>query len=227
MTNASYPSVPHVVVIDPAMKIAETECFNLLVHRSPLPCTYHLPAMFGMQSLAAEDMSQARAIILLGSAASVNERVEWQTKLEGWLRPHLERKIPTMGFCYGHQMLAHMFGGKVDYVFPDQSKHVGLREVAMEATPWGKISRGKLVVSHCETVVEAPRSMRVFATSPEIGTDGLAHADLPIWSFQSHPEATIEFLASHGISTDDGAAKLAYGHGIVEDFLNFAAKSGR
>ena len=137
--------------------------------------------------------------------------------------PQLERRIPTLGLCYGHQMLARMFGGRVDYVFPDRFKYKGFREVALDATPWSAAARGKLVVSHCETVVEAPRCMRVFARSPEIATDGLAHEDLPVWSFQSHPEATPEFLAGHGITPDGDGRALDFGHALVRGFLNFVA----
>jgi GMP synthase (glutamine-hydrolysing) len=182
--------------------------------------------MYGMSSLAAEDVASVRAILVLGSASSVNERAPWQVALEDWLRPVLARRVPTLGFCYGHQMLAHMFGGKVDFVFADQRKHKGLRKVALEATPFAPAGERTLVVSHCETVVKAPQSMRVVGSSPEIAIDALAHGDLPIWSYQSHPEASLAFLASHAIP-ETGAKDLAPGHALVRGFLDFAAKSGR
>lgn len=218
---------PHLLVIDPAMRIAELECFNLIAQMSSLPCTYHLPSMFGVQSLESEDMASARGIIVLGSAASVHDRAPWQFALEAWLKPHLEAGMPTLGFCYGHQMLAHMLGGKVDYVFPDQRKHVGMRDVQVEQTPWFTAGHGRLVVSHCEMVSVAPPSTRVLAKSPEIAIDGLAHTKLPIWSFQSHPESTASFLASHDIHVSDVAAELSYGHRIVRGFLDYVAKNDR
>ena len=227
MNSSSSPSRPHIVVIDPAINIAETKCFNFLALQSPIPCTYHLPAMYGLQSLAAEDMRDAKGIIVLGSASSVNERAPWQSQLEGWLKPHLEHRIPTLGLCYGHQMLAHMFGGQVDYIFPDQRKHKGLREIKIHATPWSEATVGRLVVSHGEAVVKAPASMRVIGKSAEIETDGFAHIDLPIWSFQSHPEATLEFLSSHEIALTGGLHDLVFGHDLMQRFLRFAAKSVR
>lgn len=216
---------PHVLVIDPAMRIAEVECFNLVAQMATVPCTYHLPAMFGMQSLQAEDMGSVLGIIILGSAASVHDRSPWQHDLEGWLMPHLRSRIPTIGFCYGHQMLAHMFGGRVDYVFADRTKHSGMREIQVDHTPWHKAGSGRIVVSHCETVVQAPAAMRVLAKSPEITVDGLAHVDLPIWSLQSHPESTPAFLANHEIKVVDPARELAFGHGIVRGFLDYATRT--
>ena len=214
---------PHILVIDPAMRIAEIECFNRMALRSPLPLTYHLPAIRGMQSLAAEPMDSARGIVILGSASSVNDRLGWQHEFEAWLRPHLERGLPTLGICYGHQMLAAMFGGKVGFVSPDQHKLKGFREVTLTqaAGPWAAQARGPLCVSHKETVTEVPPEFDVFATSAEIASDGLRHKRLPIFTFQPHPEATPEFLQSHGIPPREGA--LGFGHQLVDGFLHFAA----
>jgi GMP synthase (glutamine-hydrolysing) len=214
----------HIVVIDPAMNVAEVECFNRMVLRSPLPLTYHLPAMRGVQSLRAEPMEAVRGIVILGSASSVHDRHPWQLELEAWLRPHLERGLPTLGICYGHQMLATMFGGRVDYVFPDKKKHVGFRQLTLTraAGPWAAGMQGPVCVSHRETVVEVPRDFEVFATSAEIATDGLRHTQLPIFTFQPHPEATPEFLQGRNMAPPaDGT--LTFGHGLVDTFLAFAA----
>lgn len=222
---STQPKRPRVVVIDPAMRIAEVECFNQIALDCALPCTYHLPAMWGMQSLEAEDMTQAAGIVILGSASSVNDRLPWQGALEEWLRPHLARKVPTLGICYGHQMLAYMFGGRVDYVVPERTKLKGFRTVEVEGTPCWPAGRGGVVVSHNETVVEAPREMRVVAKSAEIAVDGLAHATLPVFTFQPHPEATPEFLKNHGIPPAADAAALRFGQSLVRGFLAFAAKN--
>jgi GMP synthase (glutamine-hydrolysing) len=216
-------SVPHIVVIDPAMKTPETGCFNFLTLQSALPTTYHLPAILGMETLQAEDPALIRGFIVLGSMASVHDRAPWQLALEAWLKPMLERRIPTIGFCYGHQMLAHMYGGRIDFVFPDRKKHVGLREIRVEPTPAFGGGTGQLVVSHREMVAAPPAAMRIIATSQEIQVDGLAHRELPIFSYQSHPEATVDFLKSHAISTTDSDRSLSFGHRVCAEFLAYAA----
>ena len=215
------PGPGHVIVIDPALRKPELASLNRMALAAPLPLTYHLPAMFGMGSLHQEHMTHARAILVLGSASSVNERLDWQMTLEAWLRPHLERGMPTLGICYGHQMLAHIFGGRVDYMFPDQRKHVGMRQVTMAATPWASSTAGLVAVSHNEHVADVPSCMRVIAYSAEVAVDGLAHATLPIWSFQSHPEATPEFFADRAIAIADHA--LGFGHDLLDRFIRFAA----
>ena len=217
------PRRPHIVVIDPGVKIAEIECFNALALMAPLACTYHVPAMQGMQSLAAEDLGSAKGLIILGSASSVNDRADWQVALEAWLKPALDKGLPTLGICYGHQMLAHMYGGKVGFLHADQAKDAGFREIQLDGAggaPWAK-GKGRVVVSHCETVTDVPASMTVFATSAAVATDGLRHKTLPIFSFQSHPEATREFLNNHEITGDDGS--LAFGQGLMTRFLDYVA----
>lgn len=215
---------PHIMVIDPGLQIPEVECFNLIAMMAPLPCTYHMPAMQGMQSLHAERLDAVKGIVVLGSASSVNDRFDWQVTLEAWLKPHLDGGKPTLGICYGHQMLAHMYGGKVGYVHADQEKNIGFREIMVDdlagAGPWAK-EKGLVAVSHAETVTEIPAAMRVFASSPLVPTDGLRHRELPIFSFQSHPEATVEFLRNHAITGEPG--KLSFGHALVKKFLDFAA----
>lgn len=218
-------SQAHIVVIDPAMNTAELECFNRMARRSPLPLTYHLPAMRGLQSLRSEAMESAKGLVILGSASSVHDRLPWQPELEAWLMPHLERGLPTLGICYGHQMLATMFGGRVDYVFPDKKKHLGFRQVSLtrDAGPWSAGATGPLCVSHRETVVEVPREFEIFATSAEIGPDGLRHTRLPIFTFQPHPEATPEFLQGRGVAPPADGTVFGFGNRLVDAFLDFAA----
>jgi len=216
---------PQILVIDPAMRIAETECYNHIVLTSPLKATYHLPAMYGLQSLQAVDMSSVRGIVILGSASSVHERLPWQQAFEDWLRPHLEKKIPTLGICYGHQMLGYMFGGEVDFVFSDQRKYSCFREVEINGVPWFADSKGSIAASHNEAITKIPPVFKVIAKSIECKIEGMAHRDLPVWSFQTHPEATKEFLTNHNIAYNENEKtvekQLFFGHSLVESFLKY------
>ncbi len=222
--------IPHVVVIDPGVKVPELDTFNhmsLIAHReSGLPLTYHQPAMFGMASVLAESPKAIRGVVVLGSASSVNERLPWQILLEGWLKPLADKALPTLGICYGHQMLAHMYSGKVDFLAPRRTL-VGFREIEMlsdaSGPKWGT-TRGEVAVSHQECVSEMPRVMRPIARSAELGAEGMEamrHLELPIFSFQSHPEATRAFLAGHGI--EDEPARLGYGAALIAAFFAYLA----
>lgn len=210
---------PHLLVIDPGTRVPELESLNRLVLASGLPVTYHLPALFGLASLDREDPAAIKGLIVFGSGSSVSDRHPWQISLEEYLLPLLQRGIPTLGICYGHQMLARMFGGEVGYAWPDQHKAVGQRLVHLEAcTIWPRQS-GHLTVSHCEAVIKVPLEFRAVGHSSEVAVEALEHRHLPIWSLQSHPESTSRFLASQGILLTDDATQ--WGHQLVQGFLDY------
>jgi GMP synthase (glutamine-hydrolysing) len=215
----------HLVVIDPAVRRPELSTLNWIALRAPFPVTYHLPALHGTKTLESEKQG-IKGMVILGSLSSVNERAPWQKELEQWLMPKMQSAIPTFGICYGHQMIAHMFGGKVDYVFEDQKKHVGLREVELSADPlWeNKVLKGRICVSHNEAVKEAPKEMHVVGKSPEVAIDALRHKQLPIWSFQSHPEAGDDFLVQRGVKHLVTDGELEFGYSLLGRFFDWVKR---
>lgn len=219
------------MVIDPALRRPELDALNALARLSALPLSYHMPAMFGFDSFQDVRDEALRGIIVLGSGSSVNDRRPWQERLETWLMPRLARGVPTLGICYGHQMLAHMFGGKVAWIYPDGSKYLQLRDIAIEAelpahapAAW-RGQRGPVVVSHQEHVCVLPKAMRLLASSPTVACEGLVHESLPIFSFQSHPEAVPGTARGFGLALDDAAAqRLVFGQSLVSGFLAYATE---
>jgi GMP synthase (glutamine-hydrolysing) len=213
-------ALTHIAVIDPAIKVAELDCFNKISLKTSSKVSYHLPALFGIDSLTELDESIS-AFIILGSSSSVHDRFAWQGQLETWLRPQLEKGKPTLGLCYGHQMLAHMFGGTVDFLFSDRHKLQGFRKIKLEKNPLWKNQtlEGKVYVSHREGVVECPNSMQIIASSSEVKIEGLAHNRLPVWSFQSHPESTPLFLKNMGDRHNVDAQAFDFGTQIIDYFL--------
>lgn len=209
---------PHVVVLDPSVRKAEIACFNHLMELSPLPLSYHLPVLNGLESLDHESKG-ILGIVVLGSLASVNDGLPWQAPLEKWVREKAEKTIPTLGICYGHQMIAHAFGGKVEYHQPDRKKHVGFREVKFRATPLCGEGSGKVFVSHNEHVYELPPGFESFGTSDLVAIDAMKHQTLPVYSFQPHPEAIPKFADQRIPGTSSDLADFKFGHDIVRNFF--------
>jgi GMP synthase (glutamine-hydrolysing) len=210
-----------VMVIEPAVRFPNLDCFNRLSACSPLPLSYHLPALFGFASIEACDLESVRGAIVLGSAASVHDASPWQERLERWLRELWQRRVPTLGVCYGHQLIGHLLGARVGPAFADGQKALGFRRIRLEEPPsWAGTARElELCVSHREAVLECPPELRAFASSQELAFDGIAHRELPIFGLQAHPEATAVFLDEHGISRER-ASRLADGHALLDGFLS-------
>ena len=214
----------HIAVIDPAKASPELDCFNRIAQQSPGPLSYHLPALYGFDSLE-ERRDGIIGIIILGSRASVHDEDPWQKRLADFLKESWSKAIPTLGICFGHQLIAHILGGKVEYL---PYKHKGLRTVELLDNPlWGKGRSGPLVVSHQEVVTQCPASCRVAARSKDIAIDGMAHSDLPIWSFQPHPEATRLFLKGLEVILPPGEESrdpFSFGHSLVTSFVDHVWK---
>lgn len=204
------------MVIDPSVKSPELDSFNRLSARSPVPLTYHLPAFYGMESVRRDELG-AIGIIVLGSASSVHDRLPWQLELGDWLRAAMLRQVPTLGICFGHQLIAHLLGGQVGFLYPDQRKVTGFHETAIVAL-WGRPARsGSLCASHREVVTSCPEEMFEISTRPGIPFDGLAHRTLPVWTIQTHPEATSAFAPGE-------PAQFEFGHAFVDDFVRYVAE---
>jgi GMP synthase (glutamine-hydrolysing) len=214
---------PHVAVIDPATRIPELDCFNRMNRRSPVSLTYHLPALYGLESLRLTEEGLL-GLVILGSGASVNESYAWQDALREWLRPKLQTGLPSLGLCYGHQLIAQILGGQVSFVHPDRHKERGVREVSLGPSRlWGQPRSGPLVVTHGEMVVEVPDQMEVLASSERCPVEVLAHRTLPIVSFQTHPEATMAFVRNNSVPWPLPEEALQFGHGLVDEFLESLA----
>ncbi len=212
----------HVAVIDPAAKTAELDTFNQLARRSPLCLTYHLPGIFGLDSLRRSEEDMA-GIVMLGSSTSVYDDLPWQREVGAWLLPKMKLGTPTFGICFGHQFISHLFGAKVGFLQPTKDKQQGFRQIQLDKVSiWKNVpSSGPVFVSHRETVLECPKGFRVAAKSPLVPFDGLTHESLPIFSLQAHPEATEGLM--HNLNYAGPIGDLSYGHGLIDAFLAMVA----
>lgn len=99
-----------------------------------------------------------------------------------------ELNIPVFGICYGQQMIAHIFGARVD---KGKSAEYGITEITVEKN--SKILNGingkfKAWVSHFDEVKEVPKGFKKIAHSDSCNIEAIEHETRPICSVQFHPE---------------------------------------
>lgn len=208
-----------VVVIDPGTRCAETDSFNHIVHWSKFECTYHLPILSGAETLVGENLERVKGIVVLGGSGNLYEPLEWRSQLEKWFQKCLDRKIPTLAICWGHQWISHIFGGEVGPATPEEKKLRGFRKISMIAEGIYSKNEGEVVVSHRSMVTKRPSDVKCIGESAQFENEAFVYKDYPIYSFQSHPEATSIFLKNNSIP-HHGNEDFSYGNSLVKTFLD-------
>ncbi len=193
---------PRLWIIDPSRFHPEGQGVEQILAEWPGTSRLFRPALVPGDGPGPDTGYETDGIVLMGSASSVYDEDPWIAPLAGWLGPLLRGvpRIPLLGLCFGHQLIAHLAGGRVGFVAPDRSKIVGVERTRMAG---GRLLPGEqtlhVVASHCEEVKRAPPGYVVTARRPNAPIDGLEHRDLPVFSFQFHPEAREEFATRCGI----------------------------
>ncbi len=218
MTSRTRPL--HIAVIDPGCRVPELDNYNRLGLSNPeVRLSYHLPALFGMSSLKLL-IQKIDAMIIFGSSASVYDNLPWQVELHNWIKAEIERGVATLGICYGHQLLAHLFGGSVGFALASQEKYQGLRRIEFSQPGFWSANNGRFIVSHRELITRLPEVFEGCAQSPECSFELIRHRQLPVWGIQSHPEAGPEFIQNAMIPlTPEDKAPFAAGQDFMRKFV--------
>ncbi len=97
-------------------------------------------------------------------------------------------RLPLLGVCYGHQMIAHSFGARVD---KGRSAEYGMGEVRIEDDDTlfkGVPRKLRVWVSHFDEVKELPKGFVRLAASDTCPIEAMMHKEMPVFGVQFHPE---------------------------------------
>lgn len=189
--------------------------------------------MEGMTSLRESDA--ARAYIIFGSDSSVNDRLPWQVALADFMKSQCQNRIPVMGICFGHQLMADAFGGKVETSKVKRSSELkntflGHREIKILKDSFGfKAGESyKVFKAHSQEVTLISDEIIHLGTSDECLYDVLTHRELPYLGLQGHPEAHMEFVTRELaglLSEREISETIAGGEKIINNFIQFVLKN--
>ncbi|WCP69296.1 glutamine amidotransferase [Vibrio tubiashii] len=54
-------------------------------------------------------------VIIMGSLSMVTEEASWMKRLAAEIVQLAEHRVPTLGICFGHQLISYAFGGEVNF----------------------------------------------------------------------------------------------------------------
>ncbi|HPH23248.1 MAG TPA: glutamine-hydrolyzing GMP synthase [Chitinophagaceae bacterium] len=127
-----------------------------------------------------------KGIILSGSPFSVNDTNNPSVDIHSFIQ-----QVPVLGVCYGAQLTAKEFGGRVD---KSNKREYGraILEKKLEDVLFNNISNHSQVwMSHSDSIVELPQHFEVLATTESIPVAAFKKTTTdtyPLYGLQFHPE---------------------------------------
>ena len=143
---------------------------------------------------------QVSGVVITGSHAMVTEHQAWSERTAAWLPGAIERQIPLLGICYGHQLLAYALGGQVGDNPSGRefgTVPITLNETAQEDRLLGGLpNRVMAYVSHSQSVLNLPDGATRLASSEKDGNQIFVVGGCA-WGVQFHPEFDVKIVRTY------------------------------
>jgi len=146
------------------------------------------------------DLTDVIGCIVTGSPAMVTDRAEWSEHLGQWLLARLQDKTPVLGVCYGHQLLADVLGGQVD--FQPDGREIGSLLIRQTEPPGDDPLFKELPatfyahLTHGQSVTGLPSDAICLASSQRVPQQAFRWGE-SCWGVQFHPEFTETIMAHY------------------------------
>ena len=166
---------------------------------------------------APSSLKDFSAFFITGSAASVTDWQPWMEGLRQLILQAEEFQIPTLGVCFGHQIIGHTFGGGVRTAPIPEVGWVEMTQHQTDPLLMNLSTMFTCFVSHEDEVYHLSDALQLLASSKQCPIHALRHKKAPIWGLQFHPEMTVQScidlvhwrVARHGDAIPTAAQLLA------------------
>lgn len=135
------------------------------------------------------DLDMVDGVVVGGSTAGVYEADEhdWIESEMEFIRHLVEEGVPTLGICFGHQVVNAALGGEVEH---SGRRHAELVRADLDDDPVFDGVEDVVPVLHGDLVVETGDRMETIATADYYDRFATRHCTKPVWTVQYHPEFT-------------------------------------
>ncbi len=140
-------------------------------------------------------------LLLTGSHSMVTEHLDWSERTARWTKSAVEAGVPTLGVCYGHQLLAYAFGGQVG------NNPNGMQEgtTTIQLTPAGRadpllgalgVEQFAAQVSHTQSALKLPPGAIRLAFDDWDANQAFRIGERA-WGVQFHPEMDADIAQAY------------------------------
>jgi GMP synthase (glutamine-hydrolysing) len=144
-------------------------------------------------------LRKAKGIVLSGGPSSV-----YSSDIPCFNSNILASHLPILGLCYGHQLIAKEFGGKITNTGKGEFGKAILKQTS-DFPLWKNVSFPTQVwMSHQDSVIECPPDFEVKGVTDSGFVAAMKHRNRPIYTLQFHPEVN----------------DSEQGHKMLENFVN-------
>ncbi len=127
-----------------------------------------------------------KGIILSGSPFSVNDEKAPEVPVSTYIQ-----QLPVLGICYGAQMTAKLFGGRVDKSNKREYGRASMEIKSEDALFKSIPQKSQVWMSHSDSITALPQGYSILATTDSIPIAAFkkdATDSFPLYGLQFHPE---------------------------------------